>query len=102
MLDDVPVGFARPFAECEDFLPVELVLTDDSFWPRAVRFDVDASGAGGIFFQNCHWVGTAVGTIAGIELQDHIRPGVAAEDIPGRLASDILAMLGVGVITAPH
>src|ERR1039458_239449 len=83
VLEDIPLGLAFALAKREDRLPVNLVLADDRVRSAAKSFDMDAPRAAGILLQYRHWVSATFAAIAGVELHDYFRLGVAKEQIPG-------------------
>src|SRR2546430_17319946 len=101
MLDNVPLRAALALADFEDALPVQLVLADDGFRTAAAGLDVKGLCAARIFFQFRHRITATVAAIAGVELRDDVRLRVAAEQIPGSFAINLLEAVPVRVVTNP-
>src|ERR1035438_794201 len=102
VLDHIPLGLALALAEREDFLPVHLVLADDSVGSAAVGLDMDGARAAGILLEHCHRVGAAFAAIGSVKLHDDFALGVAEEEIPGGDAVDLLEVVGVCVVADPE
>src|ERR1039457_5387496 len=97
VLEDIHLGLAFALAKREDCLPVNLVLADDRVRSAAKSFDMDAPRAAGILLQYRHWVRATFAAIAGVELHDYFRLGVAEENVPGGDTLDLIEVVLVGV-----
>src|ERR1035437_2827357 len=102
VFDNIPLGITTVFAKFKHAGPVDFVLADDRFRAAAVGFDMNGADAARILVQHDHRINPALATVAGVELHDDFRPGVAEENVPGRFAFDELKIMLVRVVAGPQ
>src|SRR3954454_14682321 len=89
MFDNIPLRFAWTLAECENFLPVDIPLTNNRLRPGAVRLYVNSTSATWIFLETSHRVRATIPAIAGVQLHNHLGICITKKQVPGGDAVDL-------------
>ena len=86
----------------EDLVPLHVAFADAApgLPPCSLRWIV--AERPGNFLSDGVGVAAAAEAVADVHLHDHVGPGVAEEDVPDRLAVDLLEVAAVGVVADPH
>jgi hypothetical protein len=103
VFDDVPVGVAYSFAECEEGLPVYVTFTDEGLIICFAEFlYMDSEGPSGVFVEILQGFAAALHRVANIKLHYDIIVCIGHQDVPRYLTIHRLEFVPVIVVAKEH